>query len=228
MRLLVLGAVFVAGVVGLTLAFPAVPADYNPHMAAVTELNRIKPLQNPKYETMADILGRRMLDRKSKVVGAIQDVVLNGNGNIAFLDVKFDRMQLSRPVFVNYAGMNVRTVTDGYKLSFNSDEIEGIYPTMLADIETAAGDDDVHSLKKLKGMSVQTISGRDIGTIDDVLFASNGERAEAVYVTLSLGTLRGKGVAIPFREVDFANSAIMRQVKITEDMANAMIGAAKE
>lgn len=58
-------------------------AVYNPKTQQITSLNRIDPLQNPQYESASDILKRRMLDRKNKVVGSIRDIVINENGNIA-------------------------------------------------------------------------------------------------------------------------------------------------
>ncbi len=208
-------------------ATPALLADYNSQSEKISDMNRNNPLQSPQLDKSADILGRRMLDRKNKVVGSIQDIVLNENGNIAYLNVKFDRMQLSRPVFVNYSRFNVSTVSNGYAMTMNDDEIEALYPELLADIETAAGEDDTYSLRKLQGMKVSTLAGRDIGTIEDVLFGANGKRAEAIYVKMSSGNLRGKGVAIPFGEVDFANSAMTRQASITEDTARAMSDVAK-
>jgi sporulation protein YlmC with PRC-barrel domain len=207
---------------------PALGADYNPKTEIIAEINRAHPLQNPKYETATDILGRRMLDRKNKVVGSIKDIVLNQTGGIAFLDVDFDRMKLGRKVFVNYSTFNVKPVTNGYAMSFDSNEIEEIYPSLLADIESAAGDEDnVLSLSKVQGTEVWNASGERIGTVNNILFGSNGQRAEAVYITLTQGNLRGDGIAVPFSQVNFSEVAGKRRATVADDTAEAMIAFAR-
>src|SRR5688572_2534806 len=126
MRIAAFSTLFVMMI--LTLPATALAAEgYNRKTQRVSELNRISPLQNPKYDRSADVLGRRVLDRKSKVVGSLQDIILNKNGNIAFLDVKFDRIQLPRAVFVNYSGFDMEPVSNGYAMKFDASEIETVY-----------------------------------------------------------------------------------------------------
>lgn len=208
-------------------AIAAESPAYNPRQEIIMDMNRIAAAQNPKFEKTEKILGRRILDRKNKVVGIVNDVVLNENGNISFLDVEFDRMQLSRSVLINYGTLNIEPVTNGYAMTFDSKEIEKLYPSLLADIETAAGDDEAYSLKKLAGMEVWTTGGRRIGKIDDVLFGSNGQRAEALYVGLSINTMHNKAVAMPFGDADFSKAIKLRRVVIPDDMADAMIAFAQ-
>lgn len=216
-------------VVILLLAAPAFAgaAAFNPMTQELAALNRIDPLQDPKYEHAAEVLKRRMLDRKNRVVGSVRDIVLNDNGGISYLDVDFDRMKLGRPVFVSYSTFQVDTVSNGYAMSFDSKEIEEIYPTLLAGIETAAGEDDLYSLKKMKGLEVWTESGRRIGNVSDVLFGSGGQRAELLYVTLSSGNLRGKGIGIPFGQAEYEKSITERRVTVSDDLAVAMTGFVK-
>jgi sporulation protein YlmC with PRC-barrel domain len=194
----------------------------------ISDVNRVSPLQNPKYDRSEQVLGRRILDRKHKVVGSVQDVILTKSGNIAFLDVKFDRMQLAKPVFVNYTGFNIETVSNGYAMTFDASEIENAYPQMLADIDTAAGETaDNYSLRKLQGTEIRDTVGKKIGNISDILFANDGQRAEAVYVSMTQGTLRGKAVAIPFNQVDFSETATTHQAVIDEQAADTLANIAK-
>jgi sporulation protein YlmC with PRC-barrel domain len=220
--------VMLAFVITCIFALPATAASYSQKTEQIIAVNRMAPLQNPKYDRSEEILGRRMLDRKNKVVGDIEDVVLNEYGGIAFLDVKFDRIRLPRAVFVNYTGFDIQPVTNGYAMTFEASEIEGAYPQMLADIATAAGDEDTYSLKKLRGVSVKTSSGRIIGQVDDILFGGNGERAEAFYIGLTVGTLRGRSVAVPFGEVNLAKVASAREVTISDETADTLIDIAKD
>ncbi len=203
-------------------------AVYNPKTQQITTLNRTDPLQSPRYESASDVLKRRMLDRKNKVVGSIRDIIINENGNISYIDVDFDRMKLGRPVFVNYASFNVKAASNGYAMAFDAKEIENLYPSLLAEIETAAGKEDTYSLSKMKGLEVWTASGRRIGTVSDVLFGSEGRRAELLYVTLTTGNLRGAGVGIPFGEADYTEVSAKRRVTIADDTAEAVLLVAKE
>ena len=203
--------------------------QYSRKAEQISAVNRMAPLQNPKYDRSEEILGRRVLDRKSKVVGDLHDVLLNANGGIAFLDVNFDRIRLAQPALVNYSGFNIEPVTNGYAMTFDAAEIEGVYPQMLADIETASGAGaEIYSLKKLNGLTVRTESGRAIGKVDDVLFTGNGKRAEAFYVGLTAGTLRGRSVAVPFGELNLANAATAREAVISDETADTLIGIAKD
>lgn len=206
----------------------AAAAVYNPKTQQITTLNRIDPLQNPQYESASDILKRRMLDRKNRVVGSIRDIVINENGNIAYIDVDFDRMKLGRPVFVNYGSFNVKAVANGYSMAFDAKEIENLYPSMLAEIETAAGEEDTYALSKMKGLELWTASGRRIGTVSDVLFGSEGRRAELLYVSLTTGNLRGAGVAIPFGQADYSELSTKRRVTLPDDTAEAVLLFAEE
>lgn len=194
----------------------------------VTEMNRLKPLQNPKYVKAEEVLERRMLDRKNKVVGSVRDVILNDNGNISFLDVEFGKIQLSRPVFVNYGTMDIKPVSNGYVIGYDAKEIEDFYPTLLANIETAAGEEDSYALSKMKGMEIWTASGRRIGKVDDVLFTANGQRAEALYVGMTLPTMGGKAVAIPFGEADYSQASSARRIVVADTMGDAIISTAQD
>lgn len=202
-------------------------AIFNPKSQQITTLNRTDVRQSPRYENAADILKRRMLDRKNKVVGSIRDIVINENGNISYIDVDFDRLKLGRPVFVNYGSFNVKAASNGYAMAFDAKEIEELYPNMLAEIETAAGEEDTYSLSKMKGLEVWTASGRRIGTVSDVLFGSEGQRAELLYISLSTGNMRGEGVAIPFGEADYSQVSTQRRVTLADDTAEAVLMAGK-
>lgn len=225
LRTVLIGAVLIAVFFPAT-AF-AVTASYSPHAEALAELNRIKPLQNPRYDTSKEILNRRILDRKNKVVGEVRDVILNDNGSISFLNIDFDRLNLAQSVPVNYGALKMEPVTDGYGMTFDSKEITDIYPTFLANIESAAGEEDVFALSKMNGMEVWNESGRRIGRVSDVLFAGNGARAEALYVAMDGGSFSGRAIAIPFSAPDFTQAATQRRLIVADEMADAMTTVAQ-
>lgn len=212
------------------LALPALAApEFSSNLLTVREYNTIQPLQNPDYERGEKILSRRVIDSKNKVVGKVDDVILAGNGSIESLKVDFDRLRLSTPVYINYRTLRINSVTRGYQLSFNDAEIAEIYPGLLADIATAAGGEGEDlSLSKLAGTQVAAADGRKIGKIGDVLFASSGNRADALYVDMSFGALRDKGVAIPFRSGTYSDDGLKTTLVIPDDLAEAMISFASQ
>ncbi|MGQ0526607.1 MAG: PRC-barrel domain-containing protein [Alphaproteobacteria bacterium] len=201
---------------------PAAYAQRNLH-EDLTTLNRIQPLQHPDYDTSKEILDRRILERKNKVIGEVDDVVLNGNGNIVSLEVEFDRLGHHQPVTLNYNSMNAEPVTNGYILGFEQSEIEDLYPAMLANVETAAGgEEEYYSLQRLTGTEIRTPDGRRIGKIADVLFGARGDRAEAFYVTMEQGTARGKGIAIPYDVLEIRRDGGVLKATVTPEQAKAM------
>lgn len=193
----------------------------------LSDLNRISPLQNPEFERAEDVLGRKILDRKNKVIGEVKDITLRNNGTINTINTDFDRLRLGNTVFLDFREMSIRPVSDAYSLAMDSDEIAAFYPQLLANIDTAAGnEDDSFSTLKIVGSKVEAVDGRNLGSVKSVLFGSNGTRASALYVELSIGTTRGDYVAIPFRSADLqANGSALKAV-VSNDLANAMIDIA--
>ena len=209
-------------VAGSTTGTPA----FNNQLLSVRQFNAIKPLQNPEYERGTRVLERRVLDSKNRVVGMVDDIILAPNGSIESLKVDFDRLRLSTPVYINYRTLKVSSVTRGYQLSFNETEIADIYPGLLADIATAAGDEGDLSLARLKGVPVLSDNGRRIGTIKDILFASAGNRAQAVYVEMMGAAMNETGVAIPFRSGTFREQGSKITLVLPDALADAMLNFA--
>jgi sporulation protein YlmC with PRC-barrel domain len=210
-------------------ALPAFAQEYARAFDTITEANRIQPLQNPGLTKSADVLDRRLLDRTNKVVGVVQDVVVQANGSIAALNVDFDRLRLGAPVFVNYNDMSIRPGSDSYIVGFADDEIETLYPTLLANVETAAGEGtDIFSVKQVLGTSVKAADGRDIGVVQDILFGAEGGNAEAIYINLKTGLIRGKAVAVPFTMADLSTAASEKKITIGNEQADALLKFASE
>lgn len=195
---------------------------------SLMEMNRIHPLQRPDYDRLEEILKRRILDNKNKVVGEITGMRLTENGNIAYLSVDFNRLRLGPAVSLNYHDMRIQPVSRGYALRINDNQIEGLYPELLASVETAAGQDsDTLNLKSLIETSVVSEDGRTLGTIRDVLFSGGGDRAEALYLGMTYKTLRGQGIAVPFRTGKFEQRNNRRVLTVSNDQADTMIDFTK-
>jgi sporulation protein YlmC with PRC-barrel domain len=204
-------------------SLPAFAQDIGASTQMLAEINRIAPLQNPEYRRTKEILGRKMLDGSHRVVGEVQDVIFARNGSIISLLVNFDRLRLGTPAYLNYNTLDIKPAGNGYAIAINNEEIEKVYPQILAQTETAAGTEDDIALSKAIGTDVMAADGRAVGRIDDILFGSNGERAEAIYVKMTTGVLMGKAVAVPIKSVTFGNNTGKPTALVSNDMANAMI-----
>lgn len=191
---------------------------------SVTGLNRIKPLQNPEYQSSDKIVGRKILDNKNKVLGTVKDIVLTTNGSVSALYVDFDRLRLGSEVYLNYRTLNVEPIDNGYKLAYRDSQIEEMYPQFLADIESAAGEeDDTLSLNAVVGSPVRNAEGTRIGEVESVLFGSEGSWAEALYITMTSGTLRGQSVAVPFGLVEFKRAGKNMEVSLNKAQSDAIV-----
>jgi sporulation protein YlmC with PRC-barrel domain len=223
-------ALLVASLLCLTIApaFAAGETDLG-MLETLSELNRIQPLQNPAYTRLAKIEERNLLDRKNRVVGQVKDVIIGDRGQISSLNVEFDRLRMRDTVFLNYADMNIRPSSNGYILTYDKDQIEDLYPSFLSSMESAAGtDSDVFSAKKLPGAMVETADGRRLGIVEDVLFANEGARVEALFVNIKMGVLRGKTIAIPYSMGKFQQTGTGRFVKVSNADADTVLAFAAQ
>lgn len=189
----------------------------------LSDMNRMNPLQNPQFERWDRVVGRKLIDRKNKVVGKVQDIVVNENGTIASVKADFSRMRLGDDVYLNYRSMSIQARDDAYELGMEADELEEFFPQFLANIETASGDnDETFSVRKLVGAKLYSEKGKKIGEIENILFGNNGSVVRAVYVELSHGTLRGETLAIPFRNVEFKSKRGRLQGFVSNGFVDAM------
>ena len=199
----------------------------NRSLETLSELNRIQPLQNPEYSTGEKLLDGRILDRKNKVVGELHDILLSSGGEVSSIAVEFNRLRLGAEVYLGSNELQINPVSNGYALGLDDDQIKDAYPEMLAGIESAAGNSDIFSVRKIVGANVKARDGRHLGTVDQVLFTGNGARAEALYVAMKYGTLRGEGVAIPFGSARIGYKNGQTSVLVGDDIADSMIAIAK-
>ncbi|MGB0719918.1 MAG: PRC-barrel domain-containing protein [Bdellovibrionales bacterium] len=200
--------IHIIGILIVILLLVAVPSwvraqSYSQTVEQLGQLNRINPLQNPGFERSDNVLNRKILDRKNKVVGQVRDILLNKNGTIQSIATEFDRLANTQTLFLNYRDMRIEPADDGYILNLEDNQIEDLYAEFLANMDTAAGGEDVFSAQKIIGLPITEKSGKRLGVIKQILFGVNGARADAVYVELTQGLSRGDTIAIPFRSVDF-------------------------
>lgn len=190
---------------------------------SLQSLNRQKPLQNPRLQNMHDVLGRDVLDRRSRVVGEVNDVLLIRSGQINSLDVDMTRLGMQQKLFLNYKKTGVRALVDSYSLNIADDQIEELAPALLNDIESSAGQEDVMSLQRLKGARLIAEDGRRLGEVANVLFADKGDRARALYIDLDHKFIRREFIAIPFSAPKYRPKARTFDVVVTNDYADAII-----
>ncbi len=181
---------------------------------SLAKINRIKPLQNPYFIQSEDILNRDIVDTKYRVVGDLEDVILSQSGTIETLNVKFNRLHLPSVVSLDYQNMGIESETNNYALDVSSDVVEEIYPELLASISPASGGNNrFFSLQNMIGSRVQSDTGTNIGEVTEVLFNSYGNKVEALYVEVARGPNRGKGIAIPFNNLDIKGKG--RGIEVT-------------
>lgn len=197
----------------------------------LSEMNRLKPLQNPRYKQSENILNSRIIDQHKKVVGEIQDALIDvgQNGKITSLLVEFDRLHLRQPVFLNYEALGISTTTNGYQIQASANDLSERYPELLANIQTASGEDgDILSLSSIMGRTVRTSKGLKIGSVQDILFNKSGASVKAAYLNISYKTLRNKGVAVPLDVLEFTTKNGYVNVAIDQRYADTIITFVKK
>ncbi|MCB1532094.1 MAG: PRC-barrel domain-containing protein [Alphaproteobacteria bacterium] len=191
-------------------------------------LNRSKPLQNPQFDHSQEVLDHHILDRRNRVVGEVDDILLTKNGDVSALSVELDRLRIRDKILLNYSEMRIRDISDAYALNMDDDQIEELLPTLLNSIETASGESaDVYSLKKLKGARLIAEDGRRLGTVSEILFEDNSPRAQALYVNLKYKTIRDE-LAIPFSITQPVQKGSALEVILKNAQADAILEYARE
>lgn len=215
---------------GLALLAPAAAmaaeknGSYSNFLQRLSQANRMQPLQNPEYTRGTQVLGWRILDRTNKVIGEVDDVILSDRGALTSVAVDFNRLRLGAPVYLNASEVPLRPSGNGYVMGMNYSQVENLYPSLLADIETASGiDDENFSAKKLIGAQVISDDGRSLGRVEDVLFTGRGTRAAALYVGMGYGNARGKALAVPFDLVRYSARGGALKVSLGDDQADALV-----
>ena len=195
----------------------------DPYYETLSEYNRIKPFQNPNWERSKNTLKSKVLDRKKKVVGDLNNIVLTPQGAISSLDVDLNRLRLGE-VSLNYSNLNISAAERSYTLGFEDDRIAEIYPELLANIETASGEgSDRIAVKSLVNSDVVADDGRRIGKVEEVLFSDRGDRAEALMIRVNYKTVRGESVALPFSSVDYKAEGSKYEVQLADTQADTII-----
>lgn len=196
----------------------------SPFYDALSDMNSMPALQRPSFKQGGDILADNILDSKSRVIGEIDDVIVSSDGSVYSVAAEFDRLALRQSVFMRFDSLQMKGISNGYRIGFDREQIEDIYPTLLADIETAAGSDaSQFSLSSFEGGRLKSESGRSIGDISEVLFDEFGERAQAVFVTSKFRGLKGETVAVPFDQGRFESRGSKTDVILDNKSSDILI-----
>lgn len=207
---------------------PVQAAGLDPYYDTLAEYNRIKPKQNPQWETANRTLKSKVHDNKNKVIGDLQDIVVSENGSIDSLNVDLNRLQLGE-INLNYNELNVTASPRSYALGYDDDRIADIYPEILASIGTAAGEGAAGiSIESLIRSDVKADDGRRIGKVEDVMFSANGDRVTALLVRVNYKTIRGESVAIPFSSVEYRPKGSRYEVLLADPQADTILEFADE
>ncbi len=189
----------------------------------VRELNRSKPLQNPSLESAEDIFNRKITDRKNKVVGEVNDVTVDAGGAIKTLNANLKKLQLGDSVYLGYEDFSISPRSNSYALGYDDARLKTLFPSMLANVEPAAGTEaDGLSTKNLIGAKIEARDGRNIGTVKTILFDNKGEQAKALYVTARYGLMGSRELAVPFDIGSIRHVGSSTEIVISNDAADAL------
>lgn len=194
----------------------------------ISSLNRLKPLQNPQNQRAAEVLSYRIIDRENKIIGQVEDIVLNKDGAVDQLVVDLDRLRVKEPVSLGYQEFNFKKSSNGYQLSMSKDEIMAQSDQLLAKIETAAGEDvsGIH-LKEVLGKPVLNDRNRKIGDISEVLFDTEGKQVQAFLLKVKYRSAKND-IAVPFSAIVFdRKDGNLRATMGREDVKELLIFADK-
>ncbi len=214
-----------------TMPVSAQGLGYIGHMEKLGRVNASKPEENARYLRGRILLTQHISDKRSTVIGKVNDVILDKNGRSSVLDI-----EMSSPVMgldhllVGEGDMVIKPTGNGYTLGLGKERIMEMLPILIANMDTAAGTQNIApSVKSLQGAVVKNIDGWKIGVVKDVIFDALGGQAEYLLVEAKTGLLwgYGKGVSIPFSAASYQLEGKNLEVVIDNDLGRAMVDYSK-
>ena len=207
------------------LCAPAVQAqDYGRMFEAISELNVGNPSRDPRFDTLEDVMDRRVQDKKHKVVGNVESILVNDRGDIEAIQIDFNRLRLSTPVSLNYSSSGIQGLANSYVMRLYEDQqIEELFPTFLANTETAAGGEDVLDAQNIVGSIVKSENGQVLGQVDTLLFDNSGDRVRALYIDMKSGNFRGVRIAIPFDSGRYDINERYKDIILSQQQSQALL-----
>lgn len=192
-------------------------------------LNRLPPLRSSEFDLGREVIGRKIIDRKNKVVGEIKDVIIDSNGNVGTYLVSFDRLKIGgQGVYISAGELKMGDFTKRYTINMNDAELEAVLPTMLANTQSAAGPESgLQSIRRLTDADVLVEDGRRLGKVQNILFAENGKKARGLYVAFTHSAIGQKQAAVPFSMVSFAEKDGKPVIMMDKASAAALIDFTK-
>lgn len=192
-------------------------------------LNRIKPLQNPKLKQAEDVLERGILDQTNRDIGEVEDVLIDTQGPVVVLNATFEDLRLRGTKPLNFIEYDIKPVGTSYKLAQREEDLIDNLPTLLNGIQTAAGaENGIISLKNLLGRDVSTKGAHNFAEISDVIFTEDTLFVQALHLTISRGTIRRKGVAVPLDAFTFDGSGQRYEVNLKAEFADSLFDYVEE
>jgi sporulation protein YlmC with PRC-barrel domain len=210
---------------GSALAQTAARPEFTRALEIINQSNAANPATSPRHERSREVLTDRVLDSKNHVIGQVRDITLSPSGNIAQISTE---LKGSNILALDYEQMDVEPVGNGYKLQYAQEQITDMVPELLAGMATAAGAEDIFSLRNLIGAPVKSDDGRTLGQVSDVVFDDLGGRAEFLYVQMGYQNVKRRALAVPFNMATYkAGFGSHIDVSVDDALADAMISYAK-
>lgn len=209
--------------VALSFATAVSAQALDPYYDTLAQYNRIAPEQNPEWEGAKSTMKSNIQDSKNRVVGSVQNIIVSENGSIEALEADLNRIQLGE-VSLNYRALDIQSSQRSYELAMDDNRIQEIYPEILANIDTAAGNSASSiSIKNLIGADIRADDGRRIGKVNDVMFTNNGDRAAALLINVNYKTVRGETIALPFSSVAYRPKGNGFRVYLADQQADTIL-----
>ena len=208
---------------GAALSPSAFAQGLDPYYDTLAQYNSIAPKQNPQWEGADSTLKSKIQDNKNKVIGDLNNIIVNENGSIQSLEVNLNRIQLGA-ANLNYRELQIQSSARSYALNMDDARIKEVFPEILASIDTAAGDSSSSiSVENLIGANIRADDGRRIGKVSDVMFSDRGDGVTALVVDVTYKTIRGETIALPFSSVEYLPKGNGFEVLLADQQADTLL-----
>lgn len=193
---------------------PVINEEYT---ATMLDLNKTKASQR-RFAQGTDILKRRLLDKNNTTIGKVTDVLIGPDATLQTIQAEVDTGFREEMSF-NVKSFITNPTPDTYTIGLDKKQIKQNQDELLAQVETAAGEDAPVSLHGLIGSNIEKEDRAIIGKVTDALIDDKTGIVSALVVTVQIGNNRGASIAIPYDPTTVSVEGGKPQVVVTNQQA---------
>lgn len=204
---------------GVAVAADAPSFDKAAYTARFLELNKIDPMKNTKLTAASALLRNRVLDTNMHNLGRIEDITVSAqDGSLQDIITEITAGDFRETLPLNVSLYNINLGSGAFTTSVNIEQLQNNQAELMANLETAAGDEAPNpTLKNIMKADVKDSAGKRIGKVENVLINDRQKMVAALVIAMMGGG--SSYVAVPYDAKNIKQNGGKTTIELTQDQA---------